>query len=89
MSPIAPGFNSRRVLNRFLLRLLILAGFAALGVLRGKSFATTFPSFLVFAAGLCIGVATMRRELIFGNDLTNWDEAAAFLFIGCTVILLA
>jgi hypothetical protein len=27
----------------------------------------------------------LKREVLFGRALTNWDEAAAFLLIGCAV----
>ena len=89
MFPVAPEFSSRRVLNRFLLRILILVLFATLGVFRSKGFGPTFVSLLVLAAGFCIGLAMLHREAVFGRVLTNWDEAAAFLLIGCTVTWLA
>ena len=89
VSHIVPEGSSRRVVNRFVLRILILVVFATLGALRSKGFGATFQNLLVLAAGFCIGLAVLHREAVFGRELTNWDEAAAFLLIGCAVTLVA
>jgi hypothetical protein len=57
--------------------------FAVLGSLHNKGFALTFKNLSVLASGFCVGLAMLNRETVFGRVLTNWDEAAAFLLVGC------
>jgi hypothetical protein len=85
MSFAAPDPNPRRVISRFVLRILILVFFAGLGSFDSRGFAPTLKSLSVFAAGFCVGLAMLKREALFGRALTNWDEAAAFLLIGWAV----
>lgn len=68
---------------RFLLRTAIFVGFACLGGLRGSGFAITLANLLALGAVFCAAFATLSREAVFGRDLTNWDEAVAFLFMSC------
>jgi hypothetical protein len=74
------------VLIRILLRLIILAAFAAFGTM---GFAKTLAALLVFAAVYCVVVAAMRGEPISWHILTHWDEAAVYLLIGWVAASLA
>jgi hypothetical protein len=69
---------SVQVLIRFLLRMVILSVFAALG---SQGFAKTLESLLVLATFYCITVAAIRREAPFGPVLTHFDEAAAYAVV--------
>jgi hypothetical protein len=70
--------RSGQVLVRFLLRLIILAGFAALG---GIGFSRSFAALLWMSIILCAVVGTMRREPVFHASLNHWDEAVAYTAI--------
>jgi hypothetical protein len=74
-----PQFTSRQVLGRFVLRLALLATFANFG---NQGFVVTFSTLLALAAIFCSIVATLRREALFGPELTHWDEAAVNAAIG-------
>jgi len=78
--------SSIQVLARTILRLLVLATFAALG---RQGFAKTLSEMLVLAAIYCVFVGAVRREAILGRVLTNWDEGAAYLLIGLAMASLA
>ena len=69
---------SVQVLIRFLLRMVLLSVFAALG---SQGFARTLGSLLVLATFYCITVGAIRREAPFGPVLTYFDEAAAYAVI--------
>jgi hypothetical protein len=72
-------FTSRQVLGRFVLRLALLATFANFG---NQGFVITFSTLLALAAIFCSIVGTLRREALFGPELTHWDEAAVNAAIG-------
>jgi hypothetical protein len=67
--------GTAQVIVRFLLRLVILCVFAALGK---QGFGKTFASLLVLSALYCVFTAAFRREMPFGPVLTHLDEAAAY-----------
>jgi hypothetical protein len=67
--------RSSRVLGRFFLRLVILAGFAVFG---GIGFGRSLAALLWMSIVLCAVIATIRREPVFHASLNHWDEAVAF-----------
>ena len=72
---IPPQINSRQVLFRIVLRLVLLTTLAAFG---SQGFGKTFAALLALSAVFCIVTGVMRREAIFGPALTHWDEAAVY-----------
>ena len=81
-TPDIPAFGSARVLTRFFLRLTILCVFAGLS---HQSFGKTLESMLMLAVLYCIVAAAVRREHPFGPLLSHFDEAAAYVVVGCVV----
>jgi hypothetical protein len=85
--PIIPHQpNASQVLFRFVLRLVLLGTFATFGT---YGFSAAFAGLLVLSAIFCAIVGVMRREPIFGPDLTHWDEAATYAVMGHFVTKLA
>ncbi len=78
-SPIPLQPNSSQVLLRFVFRLTLLCAFATFSA---RGFGATLAALSVLSAFFCAIVGTMRREAIFGPELTNWDEAVAYLILG-------
>jgi len=80
-SPKSPDAGVQRdrasalVLVRFRLRALILIVFA---MASSRGFAPALEVMLGLAALSCILVGLYRREALFGDTLTNFDEAAAY-----------
>jgi hypothetical protein len=72
---IPPQINSRQVLFRIVLRLVLLTTLAAFG---SQGFGKTFAALLALSAVFCTVTGVMRREAIFGPALTHWDEAAVY-----------
>jgi hypothetical protein len=70
--------NTRQVLVRFFLRVIILTGFAAFG---SVGFDRSLAALLWIAIILCAVVGTMRREPVFRAGLNHWDEAVAYAAI--------
>jgi hypothetical protein len=83
---IARQLNASQVLFRFVFRLVLLSAFATFGT---HDFSTAFAGLLVLSAIFCAAVGVMRREPIFGPDLTHWDEAATYAVLGHFVTKLA
>ena len=78
MSPspdIPHELASAKVLARFLLRVVILTVFAALG---REGFGRTIEQLLFLAVCYCIAIGGFRREAPLGPVLTHYDEAAAY-----------
>ena len=77
--PHTPGIphevGSVQVIIRFLLRMVILCVFAALG---RQGFGKTLASLLVLSALYCVFTAAIRREAPLAPVLTHFDEAAAY-----------
>ncbi|MBO1081264.1 hypothetical protein [Roseomonas haemaphysalidis] len=73
---------STQVINRFLLRMacIILFSFAYHGSDRSPWRVVSDLSFVT--AFTCVVLALLLRERKFGDRLTNWDEAAAYITIG-------
>ena len=67
--------SSLQVLVRFLLRLVIVCGFA--GMTR-QGFGQALASLLLLTSVFCAILAVTRREPLFGPALTHWDEAAGY-----------
>jgi hypothetical protein len=67
--------RSGQVLGRFLLRLIILASFAAFG---SVGFGRSLAALLWMSIILCAVVGAMRREPVFHASLNHWDEAVAY-----------
>lgn len=63
------------MIARFAARVVLLAGFAALG---GIGFGRSMATLLWMSIVLCAAVALLRREQLFGAVLNRWDECAAF-----------
>jgi hypothetical protein len=72
-----------RTIIRFCLRLIILAVFAAFAT---PGFAPTMANLLLLASFYCIAFASWRRELVLGDTLGHWDEAAAYTFVGMLLL---
>ena len=70
--------DSSRVLVRFFLRVMILAGFAAFSSI---GFGRSLAALLWMSIILCAVVGTMRREPVFHASLNHWDEAVAYAAI--------
>jgi hypothetical protein len=70
---------------RFLLRIVILVLFA----LAGRRFGKTLEGLLGLAAFYCTLAGAFRREAIFGDTFTHFDEAAAYAVIAGVAQLLA
>ena len=77
--PFFRQFNSSQVLLRFFFRLAVLCAFSTLGA---RGFAPAFAALSALSALFCGVVGAVRREVVFGPVLTNWDEAAAYLLLG-------
>ena len=77
---------SERTIARFCLRLVILAFFSAFGT---SGFVPTMTSLSLLASFYCVAVASWRRELMFGNTLSHWDEAAAYTLVGMLLARMA
>ena len=67
--------KSVQVAVRFVLRILILVSFAALG---NPDFGRSFAALLALSVALCVVTGLMRHESPFARTLTHWDEAAAY-----------
>lgn len=72
---IPRDIGSAHVLIRFLVRMIILCAFAALG---SQGFAKALEGLAALAVFYCVFAAAMRREAPFGPALTHFDEAAAY-----------
>jgi hypothetical protein len=79
------GIGSVQVLARFVIRLVILASFAAFGSI---GFGGSLAALLWMSIILCVVVATMRREPLFHTPLNHWDEAVAYAAIYALLITL-
>ena len=75
--------SSTNVLVRFLMRMSILAGFAAFA---SHGFGRSLAALLWMSVILCAVIGTIRREPPFGSVLNHWDEtvacAALFALLG-------
>lgn len=67
--------NSNQVMIRFLVRTLLLVGFAAFG---SVGFGRSLAALLWMTIILCAVVAAVKRESLLGPTLTHWDEGAAY-----------
>jgi hypothetical protein len=67
--------SSFQVLVRFLLRFVIVYGFAGMS---RQGFGQALASLLVLTSVFCAILGATRREPLFGPALTHWDEAAGF-----------
>jgi hypothetical protein len=67
--------KSAQVAARFVLRILILASFAAFG---NPNFGRSFAALLLLSIALCVVTGLVRHEGLFSRTLTHWDEAAAY-----------
>lgn len=72
---ISREIGTAQVIIRFLLRMVILCVFAALG---RQGFGKTLASLLVLSALYCVFTAAIRREAPLAPVLTHFDEAAAY-----------
>jgi hypothetical protein len=68
--------GSGQVIIRFLLRMVILCVFSALG---RQGFGKTLASLLVLSALYFVFTAAIRREAPLAPVLTHFDEAAAYV----------
>ena len=72
--------RSTQVLIRFLMRIIILAIFAAFsGVGLGQSLAALFGMSAVLSAA----VGILKREPAFDGVLNHWDETVAYAALFC------
>ena len=77
-STVAHEVDSRHVLFRFALRLIVLTVFGSLST---RGFGPAFAALLAMAGIFCAIAGPMRREQMFGHVLTHWDEAVAYAVI--------
>jgi hypothetical protein len=75
-------FRNTQVAARFVLRIIILCGFAAHGNL---GFAKGLGVLLGMSAIMSVAFGLARRESIFDSALTDWDEAAAYGSLCCLI----
>ena len=75
-----------KVLVRFTLRLVLVAAFA---IASRQGFLRAFGALVLLSATYCLLTGVMRREPVFGQLLTHWDEAAAFALIAGLLAALA
>lgn len=68
-------FGSGQVVVRLAIRLGILCLFA---LASRQPFWPVLTALFAAAAGLCLVLATLRREPVLGPALTHWDEAAIY-----------
>jgi hypothetical protein len=78
--------RNTQVAVRFVLRIVILCGFATLGNI---GFASSLVALLWMSAVMCVAISMMKREPIFDSALTYWDEAAAYGSLCCLASALA
>ncbi len=83
---ISHRYQSAQVFFRFVLRLVLLSAFATLGT---RGFGSAFAALLALSAIFCAVLGAMRREALFGPELTHWDEAASYAVLGHLVTALA
>jgi len=67
--------SSSRVIMRFAVRFVLLAGFAAFG---SVGFGRSLSVLLWMSIILCVLAGLVRREPLFGTALNHWDEGVAF-----------
>jgi hypothetical protein len=67
--------NSRQVLARFGVRLLLLIVFSSLA---SVELTRSLAALLWMSIILCALVGLIRRETLFGPVLNHWDESVAF-----------
>lgn len=84
-SSLKINYSSTQVASRIGMRLTLLVIFAAFGQQPLHALSVT----LVLSAIFCVVFALLRRELILGTILTNWDEAAIYLLIAISAMWLA
>jgi hypothetical protein len=63
------------VVVRFLLRTIILVGFAAFGSI---GFGRSLAALLWMSIILSVVIGAIRREPLFGGVLNHWDETVAY-----------
>lgn len=78
-------FKNTQVAIRFIMRIVVLCVFAALGNI---GFARSFVALLWMSAIMSTAVGIMRREPMFDSALTYWDEAAAYGSLCCLATAL-
>jgi hypothetical protein len=76
------AFRSGEVIVRFVARMIVLVGFAAVA---GIGFAPGLAVLLWMSTILSAGIAAFKRELPLGETLNHWDEAAAYIALCCLV----
>ncbi len=81
---ISRQFNSRQVVFRVAVRLLLLSAFAAAS---SHGFRSAFVALLGLSAIYCAILGAVRREAAFGPVLTYWDEAAGYAIVGLSMRL--
>ena len=78
------SFENRYVVRRFILKVIILAVFAAVQWPHGNLF--TIALLFGFAGVTDIGLALLARTPFRHTCLTYWDEAAVFLSLNAFMI---
>ncbi|HLG82565.1 MAG TPA: hypothetical protein VKY22_16240 [Bradyrhizobium sp.] len=76
------AFRSGEVIVRFLVRMIVLIGFAAIA---GIGFAPGLAMLLWMSTILSAGIATFKRELPLSDALNHWDEAVAYIALCCLI----
>jgi hypothetical protein len=71
----SPAASGMRVAMRFAARLAALTAIALLGY---PAFANWLNGLLLLSAAFCVCIAELRREPLFADEFTHWDEAAAY-----------
>jgi hypothetical protein len=74
--------RSTQVIVRFCLRIIVLTVFASLS---GAGFGTSLIVLLWMSTILATVAGALRREFVFDQCLTHWDEAAIYAALYCLV----
>jgi hypothetical protein len=78
--------SSGQVVTRFVMRLVLLGGFA---VVSGQAFGSMLSYTLALTAIFCAVTALLRQEYVFAPVLTHWDESAGYVLLHALLLHLA
>ena len=78
--------SSGQVVARFVMRLVLLGGFA---IVSGQPLGSMLSYVLALTAIFCAVTALMRQEYVFAPVLTHWDESAGYALLHALLLRLA
>lgn len=80
-----PRFESRRVLMRFVLRMIIIVSVTMVVTAQGIDAASALHQLLLLAFYVCIALGVLRREPFNAPALNGMDESMWYLLLAVTV----